>query len=188
SCALLPTRRSSVLSGRIDLGGDAALFTPGDSALVLDARPTFRAPLRFGLAGRVHALREEAGWRLGTDALRVRGADFAATAAGDLLLEPGGRRPRLDLFVDVAPASVTAAGQFWTNRMPPRAGQWLDQAQVSGRVTGGTVVLRGDLDDWPFRDGSGVFEAEAGVEGVVLDYHPGEWPRGEGLTGRVRFR
>jgi uncharacterized protein (TIGR02099 family) len=176
------------LAGRLDVGGDAALFVPGQSPLLLDARPTFRGPLRFTLAGRLHALREPGGWRVGTDALRIRGADFAATAAGDLLFEPGGRRPRVDLFADIADTSVAAASQFWVSRMPPRAVQWLDQALVSGRVTGGRLVLQGDLDDWPFRDNTGVFDAEAALEDVVLDYRPGEWPRGEGISGSVRFR
>ena len=176
------------LGGRLDAGGDAALFTFDGGNVEVDARPSLRGPVRASLGGRVHALREDGAWRLGSDALQVSGADFAATAAGELHLVAGGGRPRLDLFVDVAGASVAAAGQFWVSRMPRKVVDWLDRALVSGRITGGRLVVQGDLDDWPFRGDEGVFEAEAGLAGVTLDYRPGEWPRGEDLAGTVRFR
>lgn len=180
------------LGGRLDFGADALLLDLDGSLLRVDAPRVFRAPILATVDGRVWASREgsgdAAGWQLGSDALAIGGSDFAAHAAGALAFADGGGRPRLDLFAEVAPTSVRAARRFWVpGKMSPKVIDWLDTALVSGRVTGGRLVLRGDLDDWPFRANEGVFDAEVGLSGLVLDYRPGEWPRGEGLEGVARF-
>jgi len=177
------------LGGELHFSKDAALLDLDAPMLRLDAPRVFRAPIAARLDGRVHALREAGAWTIGSDALSVRGSDFAATATGSARFESGGGRPALDLFVDVAPASVLAARQFWIPaKMPPKVIAWLDRALVSGMVTDGRMVLRGDLDQWPFDASEGVFDAEVGLDRLVLDYRPGEWPRGEELHGRARFR
>src|SRR5690606_22481191 len=97
-----------------------------------------------------------------------------------------GRRPRLDLYGVATHGDVTAAKRFWpVNVMPASAVGWLDRALVGGSVHG-RIVVRGDLADWPFRDRSGIFLAQAEVEDAVLDYHE-DWPRAEGIDATARF-
>jgi uncharacterized protein (TIGR02099 family) len=70
--------------------------------------------------------------------------------------------------------------------MPPASIRWLDAALVSGRVEDGRAVVSGDLDDWPFRNQDGLFQADAHLAGTVLKFQPG-WPATDRLDADVSF-
>jgi uncharacterized protein (TIGR02099 family) len=70
--------------------------------------------------------------------------------------------------------------------MGPQLVQWLDHAIVDGRVLSGNLVFHGDVHDFPFRQGNGVFKAKFDVEGGVLDYGQ-DWPRLQDLDATVEF-
>jgi uncharacterized protein (TIGR02099 family) len=63
---------------------------------------------------------------------------------------------------------------------------WLDHAFISGRVPKGNLLLYGNLSDFPFTGGQGVFETLFEVDQLELAYHP-EWPRLTELGGEVLF-
>jgi uncharacterized protein YhdP len=54
-------------------------------------------------------------------------------------------------------------------------------------VENGTFSIDGDLDDWPFRNNEGVFNADFKVAEGRLDYSPG-WPLGEQIAAQVTIR
>ncbi|MDQ2694701.1 MAG: hypothetical protein M3Z21_04855, partial [Pseudomonadota bacterium] len=100
---------------------------------------------------------------------------------------PSGGSPRLDLRLgwdgfDLARVRhyLPAAG------IKEKLARWLNQALVSGRVSGGTLAVRGRLDDFPFDRGEGLFHARFPVRDAVLDYHS-RWPRLEDARGEVVF-
>jgi len=64
---------------------------------------------------------------------------------------------------------------------------WLDRAFVAGRLSRADVVLRGPINHFPFRDGSGLFLARCTFDGMTLDYSEG-WPRAEGGAVQAEFR
>lgn len=182
---------------RPGLQGLRGAFSGDDQGLVLTLEPD--APLRFdwpsgfgtvhefGLDGRVAAWREGAGWRVATSSLRLRGAEVGADLRGGLWFQGDGRRPRIDLAAEVHEAPVTAAKGFWVrHRMPPAALAWLDEALVGGRVASGRAVIAGDLDDWPFVDQDGHFEASARIIDGQVRFQP-DWPALEGVEAEVAF-
>lgn len=186
----LPTGEAPAFEG---LGGtmrfdqDGLEFELSDAPVRFDWPAGFVAPLDLRLDGTLAAWREGEGWRLGSERLRIEGEDYAATARATMAFEPGGGRPRLDLAATVDATPAVASKRFWVlHRMPPAAVHWLNTAIEDGRVAHGDVVLSGDLDDWPFRDNEGRFEAVARLEGLALRFQP-EWPRAENLTGVARF-
>jgi uncharacterized protein (TIGR02099 family) len=195
--------------GRIDaLGFDAVGNAPGISGLAGDLQGdsegfTFafdpKAPFRFdwprgfgvvhpaSLAGSVSGWREGAGWRIGTAMLRVRGADFGVSARGGLWFQGDGTRPRIDVVADVDPAAVTAAHGFWVHHlMSPATVHWLDAALLGGTVHDAHAVVSGDLDDWPFLDHDGLFQADARISDATLKFQP-DWPAAQHVDGDVRF-
>src|SRR5690606_26777814 len=108
------------------------------------------------------------------------------------MFEGDGTRPRIDLAVELDEARVPVAKRFWIrHQMPEAAVEWLDSALVDGRVLGGSAVVSGDLDDWPFEAGggaagAGLFHASARLEDAVVRFDP-DWPAAEALAGRVEF-
>lgn len=77
-----------------------------------------------------------------------------------------------------------------SNLLQHKVKEWLDRAIVSGRLTGGNVIFRGPLDQFPFdNNGSeqqGIFEVRLNAEDGILDYFEG-WPRIEEITAEVVF-
>lgn len=181
------------LSARVD--GDGSGFT-----LLFDpqADVAFDWPDGFGtvqvvkLRGEAGGWREGAGWRVGTSALRIDGRNsygtFGAKARGGLWWQGDGTRPWIDIAADVDDGiAIPAAKGFWMRKsMSPTAVHWLDTALVSGTLNGGRAVIFGDLDDWPFRDNTGVFEATGHISEATVRFQE-EWPAAQGIEADTRF-
>lgn len=176
----------------VGLGGDLLLDGEGmrlqldPSQVRFDWPPNLVASLEMALLGELQAWRDDGDWRIGTDGLRVRGEDYGFDVRG--WVAPGERgRPRVDLAVEVAPGPVTAAHRFWIlGHMPPTAVEWLEEAIEEGHLASGRLVVAGDLADWPFRDGEGVFDATADLEGLGVRYRD-DWPPARRVAGQARF-
>lgn len=188
---LLPVGNAPGVQGLAgELHGDAEGF-----ALRLDPRADVRVdwPRGFGvghrvrLAGSVAGWRDGAGWRAGTSALRMAGDGFSAGLRGGLWFQGDGTRPRIDLAVALGDVPVATAKTFLVrNRMPPAAVAWLDRALVAGVLQEGRALVSGDLDDWPFRDPVGRFEASAWIRNGTLKFNP-DWPAAEHVDAQVGF-
>ena len=108
-------------------------------------------------------------------------------ARARLEMVANGGRPFVDLNLRVSEGQVVEAQRFWPQTsFKPSLIQWLDRSLLAGTITGGTALLFGDLDHWPFADGEGRFEARAIVEGGRLDYHS-DWPIAEDIDASLRF-
>ncbi|WP_342315148.1 YhdP family protein [Lysobacter sp. FW306-1B-D06B] len=170
--------------------GDADGF-----ALQLDPASPMRFdwPRGFGVAhtvalqGSVAGWREGNGWRIGTPALAIKGPDFGVHARGGLWWQGDGSRPRIDIAADIDETQVPVAKGFWVRHlMSPKVVDWLDSALVGGRLRDAHAVVSGDLDDWPFRDRNGLFEATAKLDGASVKFQP-DWPAAENLDADVAF-
>ncbi len=161
--------------------------------LAEDAMVRFDWPSGFGavhdvsLQGQVTGWREADGWRIGTSALRLEGSDYGARLRGHLWFQADGTRPWIDIAADIDDTPVTAAKRFWVHhRMPEAAIEWLDAALVGGWVREGRAVVSGDLDDWPFADNEGRFEARGRIDDGQFRFQP-DWPVLEGVAADVAF-
>ena len=181
------------LSGKILADPKAITFElPQHNALAVSLPGVFREPLGFSeFHGSIAAYRNEAGWRVETDALRfenaTQGSGFGGELRGTVDLADAGGKPALDLAAVIAHGEVPAAHRFWPiNVMPAHAVTWLDRALAAGDIVGGRAVFRGDLSDWPFRNNRGRFEAA--VEVADLHFHyVDEWPEIEHAHAFVDF-
>lgn len=175
------------LAGNLVLDQDGLRWILEESPVRLDWPPNLVAALDLRLRGELQAWRGETGWSVGTEGLRVQGEDFAFSTRGNVSFGGERRRPRLDLAATVEPGPAVAAKRFWIlGHMPPPAVEWLNGAIQGGHLLSGEAVVAGELDDWPFRDAEGVFEAVGHLEGLQLDYHE-DWPRAEKVRGVARF-
>lgn len=166
-------------------GGELVFDSPG---LRFDAPAVFRAPLDFTHArGRVRwAAQGDDGWLVSLDEVSVDNPTLSARVGGTLALVPG-VTPYADLHAEVERVAVAATRLYLpTAVIPPDGIAWLDRALIGGEGRGGRALLRGPLAAFPFRDGSGEFDARLQVQDGLLDFAPG-WPRLEGLAADVHF-
>lgn len=187
----LPTGRAPGLSGLAgDFRGDAEGFEltlSPQSRMRFDWPSGFGKPHEVALHGKVAGWREGAGWRIGTSALRVQGKDYAADLRGGLWFQGDGTRPWIDIAADLDDAPVSAAKGFWVHHSMPKAAiDWLNAALVGGNVRDGRAIVSGDLDDWPFRDNNGRFEAVGHIQGGRFKFQP-DWPVLESVDADIAF-
>lgn len=148
----------------------------------------FRKPFAFNaLAGTLVAWRADGLWNFTADDVHFDTGSLAGSAHAHLVWLGHGHRPFLSAYATLDRASATDAKRFWPYRsMPKPVIAWLDRALVAGEVTSGRVVLRGNLDDWPFPDHRGRFEATGHVRDATFDFAP-DWPRAIGVDAALDF-
>lgn len=174
----------------IDTGPRAGSGRFTASGFDLDPRPWLPRPLPVQrLGGDVHWQRGPDG-TLGieTRALVAETPALKSITRAKLLLRPDAK-PFVDLHTHAWDGDVAQAGAFLPVRvMAPQLVDWLTRALVAGRLVSGDVLLRGDLGDFPFDDGSGRFLIDLRAADGILDYAPARDPASLGIADPARAR
>ncbi|MEO6366341.1 MAG: YhdP family protein [Luteimonas sp.] len=170
--------------------GDGDAFSlrldPASRLRVVWPRAFGNGPHDIAATGTIAGWREDAGWRIGTESLRLDGGNIGFDLRGGLLFGDG-TRPRIDLAVAVDELSFSSAKSLWVRHvMQADLIRWLDAALVSGAVHDGRVLIAGDLDDWPFRAGKGSFVATGTLRRSTIKFHP-DWPAFEVAEADLAF-
>lgn len=178
----------SGLRGRFHGDAQALQFDPDAQATVRFDWPTgFGVVHELHLAGSIVGWRQGQGWQVATPALRVQAPDYGAEVRGGLWFQGDGTRPWIGLAAKIDDTAVTVARKFWIHSEMSRATiDWLDTALAGGTITGGTGLVVGDLDDWPFNDRNGRFEATGHIRDGRVRFQP-DWPAMTGLEADVAF-
>lgn len=148
-----------------------AVFEQSKMALaVLDAKVDWTVEAG-GLDVYLRKARFENGDAAGEASGRYRGS---AAALGD---------------IDLSAKLTRAAGGAVSRYMPLVVGAgvrgWLRDAIAGGAATA-TLRLKGDLNRFPFRDGSGIFEIKGPFHGAALRY-AADWPGFDDVAGDLEF-
>jgi uncharacterized protein (TIGR02099 family) len=174
------------LSGQLEAredGGSLALASR-NAALEL---PAVFAPPRIPLA----SLNAHADWRR-TDAGLVvqlhqasfQNDDAAGEASGRYRY--GGQGPgEIDLTARLTRASGGAVWRYMPLVVNQQTRDWLRNSILGGRASA-TLRLKGDLWNFPFRDGTGIFEVKGSYQGAGLRY-AADWPGFEEVAGELEF-
>jgi uncharacterized protein (TIGR02099 family) len=178
----------SGLQGRFDGDGEGVeLQLEPAATLRFDWPSGFGVVHELHLAGKVVGWREGDGWQIATPALRVQADDYAADVRGGLWFQGDGSRPRINLAASLDDSPVTVAKKFWVHsKMSKAATDWLDMALVGGTVSGGSGLVSGDLDDWPFVNNNGRFEASGHIHDGVIRFQR-DWPQMQKVEADVAF-
>lgn len=177
---------ADALDGTLRGDNESLSFEIPGQAITLDYPAVFRQPFAFSVfGGTLVAWREDGLWHFATDQLDFDNDQFGGQGRALVILPEGGK-PFVDAYAMVTHAEVPAAKLFWPSSMPASTIQWLDRGLVAGKVEAGSVVMRGSLDDWPFVNHKGRFDALGRVSGAVLDYGD-DWPRADHIDATAEF-
>ncbi len=173
------------LSGRIDLHrGTGRIDLHGNEVLV-DWPGMFRETLAVTLGSCTVDLDWGDRWQAAIRNCSVANPDLAAHA--EILLAGNTGRPAIDANVVLTRARVGHLDPYWPeSAMGDNVKAWLRRGLVSGKLESARVSLHGDLDDWPFRGGTGRFEAVAHISDGELDFADG-WPHLKKFNAVARF-
>jgi uncharacterized protein (TIGR02099 family) len=176
------------VSGVIDLtekGGELKLDS-GVSSLSLPA--IFPEP---NIA--LDTLKVKANWKnspqgtdIKLDKLEFAGPDAAGSAQGTYRYTGEGPG-EIDLTASVERGEGTAVWRYMPHAVNAAARNWIRRGIVGGRGYDGKLILKGNLKDFPFRDGKGgKFVVTAKAAGAKVDYADG-WPAIDGIDADMTF-
>lgn len=176
------------LSGHIEGDAQSGVFTIDSRKLAIHLPRLFRDPV-LGL----DEIRAQGHWKktargrvLTLDEAAFANLDAAGTAKGRYELIAG--QPGIvDLGVHLTRADGTAVYRYLPRKIGDDTVNWLKAGLKAGHSDDVRLTLQGDLTQFPFEPGKGVFRLEAQVKDAVLDYVQG-WPRIDGIHARVLFQ
>ena len=175
------------LSGQIEGNAQAGTFSLDSRAFTLSLPALFRDPDlqldTFQAQGRWK--NTAAGRMLSLDKAAFANADAAGTAKGTYAQhadQPG----QLDLGVRLTRADATAVYRYLPRKIGDHTVNWLKDGLLAGTSDDVRMTLKGDLRQFPFAQGQGVFRLEAQVKDAVLNYAHG-WPQIDGIHAHVLF-
>ncbi|MDR2001350.1 MAG: hypothetical protein LBP94_07470, partial [Zoogloeaceae bacterium] len=133
------------------------------------------------------SLKANAGWtvRDGLVDVQLQNAKFEnADAAGDASgrYRYGGKGAgEIDLSAKLTRADGRAVWRYMPLAINADVRAWLKES-IRNAQTNATLRLKGNLDHFPFADGSGIFEVKAPLRKATLRYDP-NWPAIENISG-----
>lgn len=173
------------LNAVIALRDGSGSVTLTGSRLLLDWPRMFRERLHFTMPACHLDLSWGAHWQAGLKECSLENEDLALS--GRVLIGSNENKPAVDASVVLTRAAIGQLDSYWPEAvMKPTTVRWLRKGLLEGEIVNGRVQMHGDLDDWPFRNGEGRFEAVAEVRNVLLDYADG-WPHARGVNVVTHF-
>jgi uncharacterized protein (TIGR02099 family) len=176
------------VSGSIDLtekGGELTLNS-GVSSLSLPAvfpEPDIALDL---LKAKASWKNSERGTDIKLEKLEFSGPDAAGSAQGTYRFTGDGPG-EIDLTASVDRGEGRAVWRYMPHAVNAEARNWIKRGIVAGRGYDGKLVLKGNLKDFPFRDGKGgTFIVTAKATGAKLDYADG-WPAIDNIDADMTF-
>lgn len=171
--------------------GGALAFDNG--GLILAAGERFVAPVTIeGASGVLHWQRDGEAWRVATPTFSGMAAAIPFEISGSASLAAG-RRPRVEAELAIGAAEISRLPRLLPKgALKERAEHWFRQAFRGGELSAARAELRGDLADFPFDAGNGLFTVDFDVADVSLEYSE-KWPvvdgvRAHGVIAGRHFR
>ena len=173
------------LNGKIHLADNSGKISLSAPELQVNWPGMFRDPLQFDMPGCELDLNWGETWQVGFDACSLGNAEVGVEARVVIAQSDG--KPAVDVNALVSHADIASLEAYWPESvMGENILAWLRRGLVSGQLDRGRFQIHGDMDDWPFREGTGRFEALAEVSGVELDYVPA-WPPAQQVDATAHF-
>ncbi|KUJ75722.1 hypothetical protein AVO42_10580 [Thiomicrospira sp. XS5] len=120
------------------------------------------------------------GWSVPNANFTLDDMPVKVSAKGDFNGQVDGR-------VDIEPKQLSFVKAYLPYQlMTPDLEEWLKTALVSGDGATANLVVKGNLNDFPFRNGEGTFKATGTVHNAVLKFQP-DWPAVEKFTAHLVF-
>ncbi|MDH3645620.1 MAG: YhdP family protein [Gammaproteobacteria bacterium] len=171
---------------RMDAHGGRLQLDP--SKVVIDLPDIMGKPVTAERVNGVIVWRQYAGGlRIVSDNVDIDHANFHSSTSAEITLPDEGA-PSLDLHTDLIDIDIAGLPDLIPEPiLKPDLINWLRQALVGGTVPTATIDWVGDVDKFPFDDGSGEFRVEADLQDTQLAYAK-NWPVAREMSGTLTFR
>ncbi|MDA8362190.1 MAG: YhdP family protein [Gammaproteobacteria bacterium] len=175
------------------LAGALRARTDGGRLLILDwhgrafGPPPLRGPFRIERASAAIS------WTRATNGYSVEVPQFhLVTGAGRVggaasVVAIAGQSPQVLVHATVRDVAIRQMTREFLSGLSQQTRAWLKQTLQGGTIQDGDVVLKGPLDQFPFRHGQGLFTADLHVKDGRYQFLP-SWPSATAIHATVRAR
>ena len=175
------------LSGSIDGTEKGGTLTFDSSNVVLSLPTVFAEPEvdLSKLFAKLRWQRDGEKFDINIDEFRFSNKDAEGTLAGQYHGQVG-NAGNIDIHAQVTRAEGTAVWRYLPLAVNKEARDWVKQGIVSGHSNDVKFVLKGDLEKFPFHDGSGTFKVLVKAQNATV--RPTEsWPDITNIDGDLAF-
>jgi uncharacterized protein (TIGR02099 family) len=124
------------------------------------------------------------------DEFKVANPDLSINAEGLVTLfenNQGDTDAELALYAEAYDINIGEIHKYLPRQgMKQKTVDYLTMSLQGGTVDKAKFLLRGDLESFPYKDGTGQFYIEADVSDAVFKFHP-EWPQADSLSAKAIF-
>lgn len=179
--------------GLHDFSGVFIIDNLGGTFRFLNSKPQLDWPISLGkpisseLDGALIWWKSGLDWVLASRNLHWQGEGLDITVDSQMQINKSGKAPILNLAADLKTFDFKTAKRFWLRHlMNESAIKWLDMALVKGEVRNASVVMSGDLSQWPFTNNTGRFSARTVLFAEQFQF-ASDWPNAQNLLLDVDF-
>ncbi|MGB6977228.1 MAG: YhdP family protein [Gammaproteobacteria bacterium] len=156
--------------------------------VVFDMPTLFPKAILLGkLNGPITWQKKPEGWQITASPFVIENKVLTLYPKLQMLLPTTGVSPTINLTAPFKIEDLHAALAYMPKViMTPNLVKWLEQSNISGKASDGSLVLRGVLAQFPFDQGQGQFSIKALLHDATLRYHP-EWIPIYHINGSINF-
>ncbi len=179
----------SDLNGQLRIGEQGGELIPKAGLVTIDSGGIYSSPVSVDLNQSPLKWRNHpAGLYLLADPFQLTMGVLQMKGGVELLVPSSGDSSRINLKSYLAADNIRQLiHQLPVSQIAPDLLTWLQQSFIKGRLPLGQVVVQGALDQFPFSEGEGRFEADLLIDGLDLRYEK-SWPVLTEAAGRLRFQ
>lgn len=178
------------LSGKLVMDQHSGMFTLTTRSAVLHWPGNFRDRMTIrSVTGDIYWRKGQETWFVDSRNLAVVNRDIDAVGLLQLKIPTtSDQSPFINMIINIK----NGVGKRLSAYLPvdlidPQTVAWLDKAITAGDIKSGGAILHGDMKDFPFDHGEGVFEVRLDMENGKLDYAE-SWPPINDMDGEIVFR
>ncbi len=173
------------LNGEISLQEGQGVLSLNAPVLQVVWPEMFSETLQLSLPECETELQLGSNWQVDLHSCHLFNDDLSAQ--GDIRIVASENRPAVDINAEVFRLDIAKLSPYWPiGIMPDAVTDWLRRNLRAGQVSSGRVSIHGDMDDWPFSNGTGRFEARALIENGELSFASG-WPELQQVSATAQF-
>ena len=126
------------------------------------------------------------GWLLTANQIQIIDEDLQAQGSMQLQL-PSHASPSINMKAEFSLDQLSEVERYLPSKiMDADLVAWLKDAFLEGRLEFGKVMIEGKLNDFPFENGEGRFEASGELKDLDFHYAP-QWPHLQQADGKLIF-
>lgn len=177
------------LSGVLKMNRDKGSFRFDSQRSSINLPDIFRNEILFKrIEGTVNWHWDESAISVSSRDLQAATDDFQAKATVDVDIPATTESPFISVIANFKNVKANKVSTYYPySLMSKGALEWLDGAFAGGAIKSGGAIVYGPIDEFPFTEGQGVFDARFKANNITLDYSEG-WPKLHSADANVIFR